>query len=93
LLSFVNRKFADIGSTVASQYNGGQFEICRWADLVTAHALPGEGVIKGLETAICGINVPRGCFILAEMSCAGNLITPQYAQGTHHSIIKKNCEL
>ena len=43
------RKFADIGSTVASQYSGGVFEISRWVDLVTAHALPGEGLIKGLQ--------------------------------------------
>jgi orotidine-5'-phosphate decarboxylase len=68
---------------VAKQYSGGRFEISRWADLVTAHALPGDGLVRGLqEGAKKSTDVKRGCFLLAEMSCAGNLITPEYAQGT-----------
>ncbi|KAF4523037.1 hypothetical protein B566_EDAN012766 [Ephemera danica] len=76
-----DRKFADIGSIVAQQYKGGVFEIIRWADLVTAHALPGKGMLQGLQQEAKSIsNTNRGCFLLAEMSCAGNLITPEYAQ-------------
>jgi uridine monophosphate synthetase len=43
------RKFADIGNTVALQYTKGLFRIADWADLVTVHALPGEGILQALE--------------------------------------------
>jgi orotidine-5'-phosphate decarboxylase len=41
------RKFADIGITL--QYTKGLFRIAEWADLVTVHILPGEGIIQALE--------------------------------------------
>lgn len=61
------------------QYAG----IYPWADLVTVHALPGEGVLSGIECVIKANNDarPRGVFLIAEMSCEGNLITPQYTKG------------
>lgn len=31
------------------QYTHGPFRIAEWADLVTVHTLPGEGIIQGLE--------------------------------------------
>ena len=43
------RKFADIGNTVKSQYTKGLFQISQWADLVTVHILPGEGIVEALE--------------------------------------------
>ncbi|XP_062713377.1 uncharacterized protein LOC134290292 [Aedes albopictus] len=41
-----DRKFADIGNTVALQYGRGLFKISSWADLVTVHSLPGQGLLK-----------------------------------------------
>lgn len=41
------RKFGDIGNTVAQQYGGGSHSIVEWAHLITAHGLPGDGIIKG----------------------------------------------
>lgn len=76
-----DRKFADIGNTVALQYSEGQFKISSWADLVTAHSLPGQGILQGLKSVLPDCE-NRGVFLLAEMSCQGNLITPQYIEST-----------
>lgn len=48
----VDRKFADIGNTVSLQYGKGVFKISSWADLVTAHNLPGRSVLQGLKSGI-----------------------------------------
>ncbi|XP_059476297.1 uridine 5'-monophosphate synthase isoform X2 [Neocloeon triangulifer] len=77
-----DRKFADIGNTVAKQYSGGYFDISRWADLVTVHSLPGEGVLQAIQGESEKLGAPRGCFLLAEMSSEGNLITMEYIKGT-----------
>uniref|UniRef100_A0A1B6E8N6 Uridine 5'-monophosphate synthase n=2 Tax=Clastoptera arizonana TaxID=38151 RepID=A0A1B6E8N6_9HEMI len=73
-----DRKFSDIGHTVSLQYA----LVHSWADLVTVHALPGEAVLAGIESKIKEMNDgrPRGVFLVAEMSCEGNLITPQYTK-------------
>jgi uridine monophosphate synthetase len=75
------RKYADIGSTVAQQYSSGYFEVSRWADIVTVHALPGDGVLKAIKTEADKVEAPRGCFLLAEMSSEGNLISTGYVKG------------
>lgn len=77
-----DRKFADIGNTVALQYAGGVHTISNWADLVTAHSLPGAGVVKGLQSVLKDASVDRGVFLLAELSCAGNLISAKYTDDT-----------
>ncbi|XP_022115564.2 uridine 5'-monophosphate synthase [Pieris rapae] len=74
-----DRKYADIGNTVALQYTGGLYNITNWADCVTCHSLPGEGILKALNSKS---NSDKGVFLLAEMSCEGNLITPQYTNET-----------
>jgi uridine monophosphate synthetase len=76
-----DRKFADIGSTVSLQYSKGIYSIADWADLVTVHSLPGEGIIKGLKAALTGSEA-RGVFLLAEMSSEGNLISSDYKEKT-----------
>jgi uridine monophosphate synthetase len=76
-----DRKFADIGNTVSLQYSKGIYKISEWADLVTAHSLPGDGILKGLKSTLNG-SQSRGVFLLAEMSCDQNLITSEYKENT-----------
>ncbi|XP_063705287.1 uridine 5'-monophosphate synthase [Culicoides brevitarsis] len=77
-----DRKFADIGNTVALQFTSGVFRINEWADLVTCHSLPGQHVLKGLKSLMGDHLGQRGVFLLAELSSAGNLITADYTQKT-----------
>lgn len=60
-----DRKYADIGHTVSLQYLKGLYRIGEWADCVTAHSLPGEGILKALNSTN-GAN--HGVFLLAEIS-------------------------
>ena len=71
-----HRKFADIGNTVKLQYQ--RHLSSGWAELVTCHALPGPGVIRGLQGAA---RPGCGCVIVAEMSTDGNLATDSYCKG------------
>jgi uridine monophosphate synthetase len=77
---FEDRKFADIGHTAQNQYQGGVFEIAEWADIITAHALPGPGLIQGL--AEIGLSKERGVLLLASMSSRPNFFNDDYAQQT-----------
>lgn len=68
-----DRKFADIGNTCSLQLEGGAYRIAEWADMVTAHALPGPSILNSLA----GVAV----VLVAEMSSEGRLTTAEYAQG------------
>lgn len=74
------RKMADIGNTVKLQYN----KLVSWADLVTVHSISGGKMLKGIQEVINEnkhLIDSRGVFIVAELSCDGNLISDKYTKG------------
>lgn len=76
---FEDRKFADIGNTVRKQFHEGVYKIAEWANFITVHALPGDGILNGLfddSSSHCS------AFLLAAMSAKGALITDAYTRNT-----------
>ncbi|RLV89270.1 Orotidine 5'-phosphate decarboxylase [Spathaspora sp. JA1] len=80
---FEDRKFADIGNTVKSQYTGGVYKIAQWSDITNAHGVTGAGVVQGLKQgAKETTEEPRGLLMLAELSSKGSLAYGEYSQKT-----------
>jgi orotidine-5'-phosphate decarboxylase len=75
---FEDRKFADIGNTAKLQYAQGIYHIATWADFITTHALPGEGMLTALKEV--GLPLGHASLMLVQMSCEGNLLNATYQQ-------------
>ncbi|ABN68626.1 Orotidine 5'-phosphate decarboxylase (OMP decarboxylase) (OMPDCase) (OMPdecase) (Uridine 5'-monophosphate synthase) (UMP synthase) (PYRF) [Scheffersomyces stipitis CBS 6054] len=80
---FEDRKFADIGNTVKSQYSGGVYKIAQWSDITNAHGVTGSGIVQGLkEAARETTDEPRGLLMLAELSSKGSIAHGKYTEET-----------
>ncbi len=75
---FEDRKFADIGHTAQKQFKAGIYRIAEWADLINAHGLSGPSQIEALKS--CVDPSETGLLLLANMSPAGTLFTPDYSK-------------
>lgn len=77
---------ADIGNTVKLQYK----KLVSWADLVTVHSISGGMMLKGIQEVInenTDLLGSRGVFIVAELSCNGNLISDKYTKGKKNNYL------
>ena len=83
-LIFEDRKFADIGNTVAYQFAEGIYEIANWADFINAHTLVGPGIIEGLAKR----NKKSALLLLAQMTPKGSFFDEEYALKTVDMALK-----
>ena len=71
-----DRKFSDIGNTFKNQYQNGPLKIKDNTDMITAHGIAGEGVVKTFSDI--NIDKSKGLLLVYEMSSKNNLISSDY---------------
>lgn len=71
-------KIGDIGNTAKRLYTKGLYRMAEWAHLVTAHPVPGPGVIQALEEG--AETRERGILLVAQMSSKGALAVDDYTR-------------
>ena len=71
-----DRKFSDIGNTFKNQYLNGPFKIKDNSDMITAHGIAGEGIVKTFSEI--NTNKNKGLLMVYEMSSKNNLISSNY---------------
>lgn len=67
-----DRKYADIGNTTLLQYRNSIHKIHKWADIVTAYCVSGEGMVEALSRDNVSL------LLIAELSSKGNLLTEKH---------------
>lgn len=75
-----DRKFADIGNTVNHQLHDGIYKISSWADMITVHAIMGNGTIEGLISGTESLKYVPKILLVAQPSSKNNLADQQYIE-------------
>lgn len=75
-----DRKLSDTGKPVIQQYKGGMYKIETWADIVTVHAISGNGTIEALKSV--SNTDERACILVAEMLTDDALTNDDYKAST-----------
>jgi orotidine 5'-phosphate decarboxylase subfamily 1 len=74
-LIFEDRKFCDLGVISQQQFAGGLYKIGHWADVVTVHAMAGDGIINAIRQA----NPECAILLIAQTSYASAFLGQDYA--------------
>lgn len=66
------------------QFHGGVYRISEWADLITAHPLPGPEMITHMfGDSSSDSRRTCGCVLILEMSTKNALTNEDYAKGSY----------
>ena len=86
-----DRKFSDIGNTFKNQYLNGPFKIKDNSDMITAHGIAGEGIVKTFSEI--NTNKNKGLLMVYEMSSKNNLISSNYKNNIMKYVVNYNKDI
>ena len=86
-----DRKFSDIGNTFKNQYQEGPLKIKDNTDMITAHGIAGEGVVKTFSEL--NRDKSKGMLMVYEMSSRNNLISSNYKNNIMKYVINYNQDI